>query len=907
MFRHFLNFKDKYPHRIEITEPVGFDAMTFTVKQDEGRFGRDVMFAAEDIPLKFEQGILGVKTEQTLYLPNGISVDRLTMGYEWLIEFDNKYGFEADVEYILQVDGVDFIVGELDFENRGRKYDNSRYLEFTVIQNAAKQKIKRLQETVVDIFKDKDLDGNDITPLTPKKMLLKAKPITNVSEWKTTGREKLIAAYSTTINGGDISQQGFAVNNASTSISYAIENSLSYLTPSARLYIAIDAPLVENFSYIYAKNELTNVKVDLTDIVAKSYGGYGSEGLLCTNGEGYVKFVIRVGSNISTIDQEYEIYRRDFGFVENSPEVDFPTSYSVTIPVIPQGKRLYIYALARTFNFEFAGSAAGFATYDVKIAFKSMNVKITATSTAVNSVIQGTRYIELFEQNIKSMNGFPVVSPRYQLGGSFWDNFATTGKGIRGFASNTFPVNFKDLSKGLSELCADYQILSDRVFITQYDGFYPNREIGVFESVPGDMFETMYNTRYTLINFNYRYNRYEQDRDEKNTVDAVHTETQYKLPNKKTEGKRDVEVPQRRDPFGIESDRRQGISTKDSTALSGDDDLSLIDLIEMSPGTVGSINQTLLMRINEDGKLQILNNDSNGNGIGFNWNLQGFKIGDVFTITFGQNIGSYIVYTIENTVLTLTPIGFTPAFDGDAYIKCEFYYTDVQFVNRTNEGFTLIENLSSGDNFSNLQYTIRRNLKYWEWFLATCVMYQQGHPISNTYFKSNGALKTQFLNGEIYIENENIINLPEPFITPLKYKLKVQASFTEVLDLLRELETIVDDTIGGFVRLLDADLKVVRGYISMLKYNWKSQELELEVEQKYEPEILSIEAVSSGILKINGVIYNISSYEVKVNRFEVFDKNKKKLYNGYTLDKVSINGTIYNNETDFCNALNNIL
>ena len=176
MFRHYINFKDKYPGKIEVCEPAGFDAMEFKVEQAEGRFGRDIWLASEEIPLTFYEGIAGAKTNQTLFLPNGISVYRLTSGYEWLAEFDKTDGFEADIEYILEKDGFEFIVGNFDFATRQKKFDGARYYEFNIIQNPLKAKIKRLEETNIDLFDNKDLDGNAITPVVADNILLKAKP-----------------------------------------------------------------------------------------------------------------------------------------------------------------------------------------------------------------------------------------------------------------------------------------------------------------------------------------------------------------------------------------------------------------------------------------------------------------------------------------------------------------------------------------------------------------------------------------------------------------------------------------------------------------------------------------------------------------------------------------------------------
>lgn len=918
MFKHYLNFKNGYPNRIEITEPAQFDGLSFTVKQDEGRFGRDVSYAAEEMPLVFFEGIQGEPTSQVLQLPNSIYVNRLTSGYEWLLEYDTRYGTEADVEYIVERDGTDFIIGDLDFENREHKFDGARNLEFTVVQNAEKLKIKRFEETSIDLFSDKDLEGNTITPADKESVYLKAKPFFGVSTWKSISvHEDGYLTMSRTASVGlpgyiDFQEQA-ATNNCLAVTGQGIKNTLSFLSTR---YVANNGgvPLDENFSYLYAQNELSNVKIKLTDIVAGTQQAIlRTPGAIdITDGSAVTKFVVRIGRNIDDEFAEYVLYSRSFEFVDSTLYAPFPTSFELTIPFIPQGHRLYIYSTT-TGSATFTGTNSGSATYLVDNNFENMNVEISATQTGIDSVIKGVRLIDTIAHPVKSINGFATIAPRYQSGGSFWNNIATTGKGLRGFEEPNFTITLKEAFKELSELCADYQTNDDNVFITQYDGFYPNREIAVFDSIPANTFQDFYNSRYTLVNFNYKYASFEQDRDEKNTTDSVHTERQYKTPYIKANGAKDVEVPFRRDPNGIESDRSQNISVKETTSLAGDDKVSAIDVISLPAGTKGTLSLVLLMRV-ISGTLQILNNDTAGNGIGFTWKTQGFEVGDDFDIVDGQNIGSYTVTTIENTVLTLTPkVGTTPSFSGDGYISAEFDLSGVSLVNRTNEGFTIIDGTLNPDNYGNLLYTPVRNIsEHWKWYLAACIMYKPTLDIKNTYVKSNGELRTQFGSGKICKENQDILasDLPNPLITPKKYKLKVQASLQDVVDLLANIQDINGDEIGGFIRAIDADNVVIKGYISSLKYLLSTEELDLEIEEKYEPNQLSLTTAlgaGSKTININGLQYDIATYEIKLGKFEIFDSNYRMISNKYYFTDVKINGVLYNNEASFTNALNLIL
>jgi hypothetical protein len=104
------------------------------------------------------------------------------MGLFNLLDYYKTYGFESEVEFILKKNGVTFTVGLLDFQMA--KTDLLTYFECKVIQENNRAIINRRSDINVDVFSDKDLDLNTITPLTTENILLKAKPVLQVSEWK---------------------------------------------------------------------------------------------------------------------------------------------------------------------------------------------------------------------------------------------------------------------------------------------------------------------------------------------------------------------------------------------------------------------------------------------------------------------------------------------------------------------------------------------------------------------------------------------------------------------------------------------------------------------------------------------------------------------------------------------------
>jgi hypothetical protein len=380
------------------------------------------------------------------------------------------------------------------------------------------------------------------------------------------------------------------------------------------------------------------------------------------------------------------------------------------------------------------------------------------------------------------------------------------------------------------------------------------------------------------------------------------------MPNKLVENNKKVEVNHIRDPFSIESARRQGINTKETTSLDNDDKIFLIDIYPLPSGSMGGFGSRLLMRLNA-GKLEILNNTLDGSGIPFNWTLLGFVVGSDFNIIAGKNIGNYTVYSINETNILLLPIGFTPSFEGDGFIKTEYPLNNVNYVNRTNEGFTEIFNLSSGDNFSNLRYSIKRNMKYWSSYLKTASKYKPSGIIQNTFFKNNGLLSTKYGSETVAtVEggNINVTDLSNAILSPMVFKTKVVAEFETVKTLLDNLATQ-----KGFIRVVDTNNRVLKIHPTKLDYEWVTNLLTIEGEQRNESDFVTIDTLGTELVTINEVGYNniiLKRKWFKIDGFFVtlYDFNNIPLINPTRFNKIKVNGIIYTNVVTLSDALNGL-
>ena len=869
-FTFYLNFKNDSTGLVEITEPVKFDGASFTVEQDKGRYGRDISYGNEEVSMEFYDGTFD----------NG-----LTMGLFQLLDYYKTYGFESEIEFILKKNGVNFTVGLLDFQMA--KTDLLTYFECKIIQENNRAIINRRKDINVDVFSDKDLDLNTITPLTTENILLKAKPVLQNSKWSGLNQDNIYQPM--------YGQDALICNITGNLNTFNIENSLSTFFQNTYLHSLFTQPEIEQVreesTIIRTLNNLSNIKINIKNF-----------NLIYSSLDFFDSFAFRVSYGTSYVSGNYDyitLESSSLGYFEINNK-----DYEVNIPFLASSGKIWINIIAQN-NYT---APAGTPVSTINLSYNCENVNITATSTAMDSVIKGIRYIDLFKQNIKSISGLTIDAPKFDVDGDFYEQFAFNGKLIRQYTDKPFYVNFKDLTEGLQELNADYQINQNDVFIGQYNDFYNNVDLGGYLQAPDSEFNTNFNDRYSINAFNYSYKTFEQNKDESNTVDSIHTDAQFLLPNKLVENVKKIEVNYIRDPFSIESARRQGINTKETTSLDNDDKIFLIDVYPLPNGSMGGFISFLLMRLNA-GKLEILNNTLDGEGTPFDWTLLGFALGSEFNIIDGENIGIYIVFSLEKEKISLTPIGFTPSFEGDGFIKTEYPLNNVSYVNRTNQGFTEILNLSSSDNYSNLRYSIKRNMKHWQSYLKTASKYKPNGIIQNTFFKNNGLLSTKYGSETVATiegENINVTDLNDAILSPMFYKTKVIAEFETVKTLLDNLATQ-----KGFIRVVDTNNRVLKIHPTKLDYEWMTNLLTIEGEQRNESEFVTIDTIGMELININEVGYDsiiLNRNWFKIDGFFVtlYDFNNIPLINPTRIEKIKVNGIIYATSITLSDALNGL-
>jgi len=823
--KFYFNFLSDGTGRIEIAEPINFDAANFVLKQDSKRYGRDVSFAGGEVDLTFSKFV---------------EFRNLTHEFERLINYHNIYGFESDILFEIEIDGSVYVIGQLDFKDAPT--DQIQQLECKVIQQNVQQNLKRREDVNVNLFSNLDVNGDPITEITPTPVFIKAKPIFQESTW----RSKQPDSFRVPQNPGDTTDPFGNVNIIEVQ---QIKDTLSYISTRN---------INNTGGYIFAQNNLTNVVFNLNDFnISFNQPNVG------------IELIYRIGVNYSdAVDNILQTW------VGNQTGVN----ETYNLPDIERGQRLWIY-----FNYTNLIPVVNATT----VTMNSCEYNIQAISSSVSTITQGVRLIDAIKQVAQSTVGLPVIAPRFDVGGEFYNQFIFNGSLFRGLTDKPFNLAWKQIIDYFPEINADFEITeNNEIFVGLYSDFYTNNEIASFPLAPNTTFRKNFNERYTVNKFEFKYKKFQQNNDSQtdieNSLDAVHTELQMLTPNKMVENERTIEIDFIRDPFLIEQTRVDNIATKPTSSTSLDDDIFIIDT------SIESIEVTetlpLTHQIVNGTTLQLLNDGS------FSWELIGVQVGDSIQL-FDFNPGIYTITSITNSVIEIT--GGVLVFNGFALTKIEYDVTVTDIVNTTNQGFLLIEGASAPEDFSNLKFTPKRNtIKYHGSYLQTVCDYKEDGTIINTFFKYNGDLTTQ-LNSETESirEDQNLVvaDLPDKILTANIYESEVLADFSDVNTVINGMRNQ-----RGFIRIADNENRLVKVYPQELDFDWSRNVLTIVGEEKSEGDTLTIEKTDNIIL-INEVGYDQSivnklKFNIKDGFIQLFDVNSLSLTNKIRFDFVTVDG-----------------
>ena len=907
MFKHFLNFIS-LPDigTIEIGEPIGFDKASYKVKQDDKRFGRDIIIANEDTELTFTRDFFEQMTI-TQILPDGSIFNNASLGFDYLIDIFNNEGYEGKVEYIIQKDNITFSTGIFSYSTASVEFDN---IKVKIIQNTNREIIKRLEDTDINAFSDKALDGRTITPCETTNILLKAKPIIQESVWSAPTNDFVLSQCVDPVTGLLAS---FWFNNVRQIEKSEIRNTLTNFDLFSQRVSNNWTPSLDNFRIIKTINSLKNVKATIelhfkTEVLTEQgfpsvsrVFGYIVKGAFGTT---FFDNFYNAGAGTGIQANTYIYYQSGYVGTGTPPagqtislSSEVNTVFNVDIGDLDVGSQVWF--------------VFGCISNQTLTILKNTQIKtklsITATATAIDTVVKGVRLIDLVKHNVKSLADVEVIAPDYDVNGEHYDNFAFNGLLLGQITDKPFNNKFKELIGFTDETCSDYQVNPNTVEILPYNEFYTDELLAEFEELPSFSTNTKYNKRYTLKTADFKYKRSSSERETngQNSIDDVHTETQ-KFITDTVDSNLKVEINHIRSAFLIEQARQRAFDNQQTTSLQNDDNLFLLKCVPLAPSSEGGFSAVLLQQVDTTtNNLKILNNNIDGDGIDFNWTLLGFKVGDAFYIDLGTNAGVYTVISITSTILELDKVVGVPTFTGEEFIKLRWYFTDVLYTNQTNEGYTLIEGVANPTDYSNLDYSWARNIQRWYPYLATATKFKPNGIIKTASFKTNGNLITQkFGESQSLADSGDITNSVisiQKILNPNIHSVKVYAPFDEVTELIDDIQNK-----KGYVKVNLNDGRTVKGYVKELDYSYIKEELDLEIEEKFEGDFMEITSAGITFPQYPNK-NNLNSFQINNNFVVLFDENENQMYPPVRFTKIKINGVLFTDLTTFTDALTTLI
>jgi hypothetical protein len=850
--RFYLNFKSDSYGKKRIDEPFGVDGIKFSLKQktEGGAMARDISFSGGEIQFEF--------------------TDMREHEIKQLLYYHRKFGFEAVVVLTLELDENNSYNCDLDFATA--ETDDLTYFKCKGIEDSKLQIIKARKKVKVDLFSNKDADGNFINPLNPKKLLVFAKPVFQTSKWEqTTDYDENLDAV-----GEGTGSRVYYQLNPTNLVTYGLEDSYQFFQPTTE-QLAVYSK--SDYLALKAKDNLRKISISIKNI------DLSLETDVDNGGNGFVDFslVVAKGNDFATAEKTKLLN----SYLTENQVFNFKGDKFLQIESLKRDESIWIYFEAQVR--QSANAPIGTPRFECFTKIKGMKMEVTAESTSYNSVSKSFKLLDVIKQVVKSISGLDVNAP-FLLNDS---NMLVNGDLLRGIDKKGFKISLEDIENSLPEFKADFEIGSDgKVFFGLEREFYTSIQSGFFDNTQFDKMNKTFNPKYSVNEFNYKYKNYQslKENEELNSADTIHGESRFVFFNKLVENKKDVNIEWTRDPFLIEATRKKAIQITEQTASQDDDNIFIIDTLQVDYNTTFTEVTNLQHTYNAIGSRLILRNDGS-----VNFNLLGIVPNSIFTIlTPDANAGNYTVFSVLDNVLELTRILGVVTPLGDGLRQTNYSYTieasEVPFITYTNQGFSETENLNASEKYANRRYSTARNIyNFWNSYLATCNMYWKNNPIRNTWYKNNGDYTAKY-DGIKLTEKDDFIP-QNPILTPVLYNNIVfkDVDFVDFIQLQNNIRSQ-----RGFIRTIDNNEKVIKIYPVDMEYSLLEKELKIKGEEKFEPISMTISTEFNYVLINNETRVLSLDYEIVNEKLYLYDENRFRLYNPVFWMEVSVNSAIPN-------------
>ena len=750
----------------EIDEPFGFDKAMFKVEKK--RHSRNVIKADFD----------DVELHRTLNHQFDLVASELQL-----------FGWQCDIDYILLIDDIEFKIGQVDGLASHIFKD---FVKIKIIQDSLVSFVGKNENIEIDAFSDKSLKGQTIAPCQTHKIWFKPKPINQKSEWG----EKVLGAY-------DMNAFQSAVMPAVNSlISFGVETSYSPFDFTPKILVEFN-PEQHSNRLLTARNTLENVNVKIKNINLNGIRTGAQTGNFNLILKRY--FYDEANNNINTIQDIVLIPTTNLPNPNQGGSLNFNNlNFDLNIPLMNAGEHLWI-------NFRFTNQTI-FDNYSCE------GVEITGTSIAIGSVVKGIRLRDFIKHKIESVGGIyndtVFNTPLYET------NFVMNGRMIGGLDDLPFHATFKNsLETFCDEAFADFEIIDDDINIKPVKDFYLNSESESLDIATEHLYSLKPNSDLSLNTIEIGFKKSSADRtgNNRNTTDAVHTNMQLRYDTERADALKKIDFDHIRCDFLLEEQRRKANEVEEKTrALENDENLFAVDCVPMTPNYTNTFTRFLRGQVEVPSQIMTILSDGT-----FKWTNLGMVVGQTIQ-EGGTSLQITQITDFQLKALRLNnPFAQTSTFEFNAVIT--YTIQGVPYLKRTNEGFSVINGVENGSTYGNLNFSLKRIFnRHLDWWL-NAGQFLVGKNIDVKKIAINDKLETRLTSESVLtIDKAPTIIVDGGFLSGFILNCKVFSDFETALNIVNNRNKFISVEVKNSV--------VLSGWLKDFQYNWRSNELFLDLE-----------------------------------------------------------------------------
>jgi len=728
-----------------IKQPVGWDEVESIVSINEETFNVEDFIIVSNTKLKFSE-----YTDKAAY-------DLIRNVY-------NTSGGDGRLifKWIAVKDGVEYdLLGdrfELNFNKKNESFDkNFMKIEMELIKNEAVNKMYTREDTTIDLFADKDLDENTITPVSTF----------NIGYKK---GDQILSNFYTF----DISQYNFGVNGSVKSFFFSFNRSDDYGFGSNSNKFASwknnDTSLgARTYQGPFVETDITlpNLKAEISNMNIAVEKGIAGENFA----DASLFAIIRVGNS--------EVRRV---FIKSTVSVPIPAGGTYGEIKIDNG----IYDLGnlmsgQNLTFEIISNVdenlKGFPVSD------NTSIEITTNIESPLVKTKGVRLIEALNQIAKNYTSGAITAESFILGsgGAFYNTSISTGMYLRGlpeiYLSQKMKTSLKAiLNEGAAPLLAlGYDITEDKLIVEDIGYFF--KDLKIYDlSEKQYLLEDFSIENDTTVSYNNLvFGSKKYSTQVKFDIKNFNTVAELSTPIKTNKNKLDKQTDLIIDSFKIQ----ELIEDKSSSTNDNDDDKVLIDMVQVND-------------IWDQGVFQNCSHSEDGGNLLLSCTSPSFdttliEVGNTIQILEGNNAGTWTVLSIDGAKMKVNKSSGIWSGIRDTPIK---YKITSLIKNRTNEGFQVYgETVFRPQTSTNIRHNPKYQLaRWWPIFGSGLRKKADADLLKVTNYKNNSEAKVKIvgsdmgneLPGDIIVgSNEELLRLRN--FTPTFFNGEnIQISFNKI-------------------------------------------------------------------------------------------------------------------------------